>query len=150
MTHIPAGTLVVALAALNYSGEGKRDKVENAFLVLRCLVSSKVLLSADTAENMSTLLRLQGLRRISALLCPVICPAAISPDGMQEGVLPLVFLGSLSRAGDEHHLMRVWHVNCAACYPSQCMQLCSSARVTNHALANFVAIAEEIDQDNTN
>jgi len=121
------GTLVVALAALNYNGEVKKDKVMNAFLVLRCLVSSRFLPSADTAKNMTTLLHLQGLRRISALLCPIKCPAAISTDGMQEGVLPLVVLGSICRAGDEHHLRRLWHVNCAACCPSQCMQLCSSA-----------------------
>ena len=105
MTHISVGTLVVALAALNYNEERKRNKARNAFLVLRCLVSSRFLPSADTAKNMTTLLHLQGLRRISALLCPIICPAAISTDGMQEGVLPLVFLGSLCRAVDNHYLM---------------------------------------------
>lgn len=105
----------MALAALNYNGEGKKDKVMNAFLVLRCLVSSRFLPSADAAANMTVLLHLQGLRRISALLCPIICPAAVSTDGMQEGVLPLVFLGkpALCRAGDEHHLMELWHVNCS-------------------------------------
>ncbi len=93
MTHISAGTLVVALAALNYNGEGKRDKARNAFLVLRCLVSSKSLPSTDTADNVATLLRLQGLMRISGLLCPIICPLAGPAEDIQQGVLLLVFWG---------------------------------------------------------
>ena len=132
MTHISVGTLVVALAALNYNGEGKRDKVRNAFLVLQCLVSSKALPSIDTADNIATLLHLQGFRRISGLLCPVICPVETSTDGMQEGVLPLVFLGSLCRAGDEHHCIGLWHVNCAACCPGHA---CSCVQVLG-----FIAI----------
>ncbi len=90
MTHIPVGTLVVALAALNYNGEGKRNKARNAFLVWRCLVASKSLPTTDTAENIATLLRMQGLRRISGLLCPVLGPTAACADDVQEGVLPLV------------------------------------------------------------
>ncbi|DBA88769.1 TPA: hypothetical protein ACH3X1_004186 [Trebouxia sp. C0004] len=84
MADMCVGALVVALAALNYNGEGKKDKARNAFLVLRCLVSSKSLPSTDTAENMATLLRLQGLRRITGLICPRTYPAATSTDDMQE------------------------------------------------------------------
>lgn len=83
----------MALAALNYNGEGKRDKARNAFIVLRCLVSSKSLPTTDTAENIATLLRMQGLRRISGLLCPVLRPTAACTNDVQEGVLPLIFLG---------------------------------------------------------
>ncbi|KAL0031912.1 hypothetical protein WJX79_004744 [Trebouxia sp. C0005] len=75
------GTLVVALAALNYNGEGKKDKARNAFLVLRCLVS---LPSADTAENIATLLRLQGLKRISGLLCPIPCALVAPAEDMVQ------------------------------------------------------------------
>lgn len=104
MTHVSVGTLVVALAALNYDSEGKRDKVRNAFLLLRCLVSSKSLPSADTPENMATLLHLQGFRRVSGLLCPIVCPVEMSTDSLQQGAPPL----------EMNHLMGLWHMNCPA------------------------------------
>ena len=63
---------------------------------------------------------------------------------MQEGVPPLVFSGSLCRAGHEHHLMGLWHVNCAACCPGQFIQLCSSAQIHSHVLAKVVAISEQV------
>ncbi len=124
MTHISVGTLVVALAALNYNGERKRNKARNAFLVLRCLVSSKSLPTTDTADNIATLLRLQGLSRISGLLCPVLHPTAASADDLQEGVLPLVFL--VHFVGLETPIM-LWHVKWVVCLSGQRMQLCSSA-----------------------
>ena len=137
------GTLVVALAALNYNGERKRDKARNAFLVLWCLVFSKSLPSTDTAENIATLLRLQGLRRISGLLCPRIFPLATPADDMQEGVLLLVFLKSACTDEDAHHVTRWWHVNCVACRPGQGVQLCPSAQTHSHVPANVVSNAEE-------
>ncbi len=100
LTHVPAGTLVVALAALNYNGEGKKDKVMNAFLVLRCLVSSRFLPSADAAANMTVLLHLQGLRRISALLCPIICPKVFELLLKEKSVC-------LACAEKETHLFRL-------------------------------------------
>ena len=151
MTHVSVGTLVVALAALKYNGEGKRDKARSAFLVLQCLVSSNSLPSTDTAENAITLLRLQGLRRISGLLCPRICPldssTGASTDGMQEGGLPLVFLWSICRAGDAHNIIRLWHVKCFVCRSGQCMQLCPSIWIHSPVLTNFVANTEA-DQHN--
>ncbi len=86
---------MVALAALNYNGEGRKEKARSAFLVLRCLVSSKSLPSTATAENITTLLRLQGLSKISGLLCPITCPQAAPAEEILQGVLLLVFWGQL-------------------------------------------------------
>ena len=80
----------MALAALDYNGEGRKEKARGAFLVLRCLVSSKFLPSTTTAENFTTLLRMQGLRRISGLLCPVTCPLMNPADEILQGVLLLL------------------------------------------------------------
>ncbi|KAL0054752.1 hypothetical protein WJX82_001882 [Trebouxia sp. C0006] len=60
------------------------------------LVSSKSLPSSDTADNIATLLRLQGLSRISGLLCPVLRPTAASADECKKPggrmILPMSFL----------------------------------------------------------
>ena len=96
------GTLVVALAALNYSGEGKKDKARNAFLVLRCLVS---LPSADTAENIATLLRLQGLKRISGLLCPIPCALVAPAEDMVQGVLLVLWYHRVQLVLVKAHIM---------------------------------------------
>ena len=101
-------------------------------------MSSKSLPSSDTADNIATLLRLQGLSRISGLLCPVLRPTAASADELQEGVLPLGFLGHF--VGLETPIM-LWHVSCIACLPGQGMQLCSSARIHSHKLAKSIANA---------
>ncbi len=146
MTHISVGTLVVALAALNYNGEGKRDKARSAFLVLRCLVSSKSLPSTALAENIATLLRLQGLMRISGLLCPITCPLAAPAEEILQGVLLLVFRWSACTGEGTHHVLRWWHVDCAACRPGQCLQLCPCVWNYSHVLAVVVASARKIDQ----
>ncbi len=120
ITHIFVGTLVVALAALNYNGERKKEKARSAFLVLRCLVSSKSLPSTATAENMTTLLRMQGLRRISGLLCPITCPLGNPTEAIPQGV------------------------HCAACCPGQYLQLCPRGWTHSHVLATVVASAEKV------
>ncbi len=95
LTNTSAGLLAVALMSLKYSGAYRAEKVRNSVLLLWCLVSSRFLHNIDKAENSSTLLRMQGLSRISGLLCPpVYSPTAASADDMQAGVLPLVFWGS--------------------------------------------------------
>lgn len=95
VTDLSAGILAVALAGLKYSGVGRTNKAVNLVLLLRCLMASQILLAIDKAENLITLLRMQGLTRVSGLLCPVFGPTDASADDMREGVLPLAFLGSL-------------------------------------------------------
>ncbi|KAL0054662.1 hypothetical protein WJX82_000665 [Trebouxia sp. C0006] len=76
------GILTVALAGLKYNGPYSTEKTMNLVLLLRCLVSSRFLHNIDKAENSITLLRMQGLMRISGLLCPpVLRPTA---DDLQE------------------------------------------------------------------
>jgi hypothetical protein len=119
-----AGILAVALAGLKYSGARKKDKAMNLVLLLRCLVSSRFLLGIDKAENIITLLRMQGLMRISGLLCPVLGPTAASADDMQEGVLPLVFSGSLCTDEDTQHATVVWNANHEVCHHSSLHTVC--------------------------
>ena len=105
-----AGILAVALAGLKYSGARRRHKANNLVLLLRCLVSSRFLFNIDKAENIITLLRMQGLMRVSDLLCPVLGPTEASADDMREGVLPLVFLAQVwcHLALTNMHIMLLW------------------------------------------
>ncbi len=112
--------------------------------MLRCLVSSKSLPSTATAENITTLLRLQGLRRISGLLCPVTCPQAAPAEEILQGVLLLVFWGSACTGGGTHHVVRWWHVICAACCSGQCLQLWPCAWSYSQVLATVVPSAEQM------
>ncbi len=50
---------------------------------------------------------MRGLMRISDLLCPVLGPTEASADDMREGVLPLVFLGSLCTDRHAHNATAV-------------------------------------------
>ena len=90
LTNTSAGILTVALAGLKYNGPYSTEKTMNLVLLLRCLVSSRFLHNIDKAKNSITLLRMQGLMRISGLLCPpVLRPTA---DDLQEGMLLLASL----------------------------------------------------------
>ena len=93
LTNTSAGILAVALAGLKCNGLYGTEKAVNLVFLLRCLVSSRFLLNIDKAENVATLLRMQGLSRISGLLCSVSSPLAASANDVQEGVLLLPFFG---------------------------------------------------------
>ncbi|DBA88754.1 TPA: hypothetical protein ACH3X1_004172 [Trebouxia sp. C0004] len=98
------GILAVALAGLKYNGARRKDKAMNLVLLLRCLVSSRFLLNIDKAENIITLLRMQGLMRISGLLCPVLGPAEASADDTREA-LKLYEAASIVTESDDPELL---------------------------------------------
>ncbi len=90
LTNTSTGILAVALAGLRYNGAYGTEKTVHLVMLLRCLVSSRFLLNTDKADNVETLLHMQGLSRISALLCPASSPPAASTNDVQEGVLLLL------------------------------------------------------------
>lgn len=62
-----AGGLTLLTAAL----EQGKSVARHAFSVLHCLSSKPTLPAEQTAANEALLARMQGLRRCSALLCPI-------------------------------------------------------------------------------
>ena len=126
LTSTPAGILAVALAGLTYFEAYSTEKAMKLVLLLRCLVSTPYLLNSDKAENIATLLRMQGLSRISGHLCSVSSPPAASANDLQEGALLLPLWGHPVPNVDAQFATVVRDVNYVVCFARKraCSCLC--------------------------